>query len=379
MTSPKKRRELLQDLGARQDPRSLIDLDESAGDEEEPEVQFTSLCSIHDYITAGNMRQSVEGRTCKLDAARQRVELDVGRVVLKSAKFELWTGYLVHQLNVLLYGPGSKFAILNSFADSMKEKGVSVLVVRGFSERFSLRRLFSAVLESLGVPVEPCPLEECLVRVLECLAMRRRDIYIFFHNLDGPALAAPEPHEMLSQLINHPRIRLAASIDNPYFLFILSPDSRLRYNFLYFSESTLNRYTEELPHQEKLAFFKTDPTGSQLRGFEHILKSMTVRQRDIIGLLAETQLRVGSHTLMNDFYSLCYDHTLATTSKVLKDNLLEAHEHQLIKYKNTPKGITVALTVAPVTVLNLINSLSGYLGPSTRFLRALNVLVTYLG
>lgn len=348
---------MLENLRTRQDPRSLVDLEESPGDEEELEVQFLSLASTPDYITANHIRHSVEGSTQKLDAARQCNNLDAGEIVCWSAQFELWATYLVHQLNVLLYGPGSKSALLNNFADSMKEKGVSVLIVRGFYERFSLRRLFNTVLESLGGVVGPCSLEECLLHVLCCLTKKKRDVYLFFHNLDGPALALPEVHELLSQLVNHPRIRLAASIDNPHFLFILSPDSRLRYNFLYFNEPTFNRYIEELPHQEKLAFFKADPTGSQLRGFEHILKSMTRRQRDILELLAKTQLRIGGCLPLSEFYSLCYDHTLVTTNKVLKDNLLEAHEHQLVKYKNTPKGTTVALTVAPMTVINLISSL----------------------
>ena len=255
----------------------------------------------------------------KFDATRPPAPRD------DAHRFATWRYELQQGFSVLLYGFGSKRAVLNAFAERAR-KHADAIVVDGFDPAVTIQDIAGA-LEQLvkadrdeppkakkvtGGKPQVSPIEARIRRVREALSAdeRSRDVYLVVHNLDGPNLRAPKNLSLLALLAAHERVHLLASVDHlrapllfPQALAharpLPHPDSRA-FAFVYHEVATLEPYTTEVAASALLSrvlpptvFPRVAAAGSAsfspATSAIYVLKSVTVSSQKVFVLLAALQ------------------------------------------------------------------------------------------
>jgi origin recognition complex subunit 2 len=197
--------------------------------------------------------------------------------------FEQWALELEEGFNLLVYGYGSKRAILNEFARSQKPKG-HVVVIDGHYPQLTLREVLGQIEDMLSIPPSSTeagsPIDRLVHRIytyfLPADAIKKRGdvvvsdrpLYLVIHNIDSPTIRNPRSMAILSLLACSPHIHLVASFDHLHTPLLFSqtqmttkphqyvngswngaiPPER-GFNWLYHNVTTYADYDHELTHQ----------------------------------------------------------------------------------------------------------------------------------
>jgi origin recognition complex subunit 2 len=197
--------------------------------------------------------------------------------------FEQWAMELEEGFNLLVYGYGSKRAVLNEFARKQRQNG-HVVVVDGHYPQLTLREVLGQIEDMLSIPPASTeagsPIDRLVHRIYTYFlpedAMKKRSdvvvsdrpLYLIVHNIDSPALRNPRSMAILSLLACSPRIHLIASFDHLHAPLLFSqtqmttnphqypngswngtiPPER-GFNWVYHNVTTYADYDHELTHQ----------------------------------------------------------------------------------------------------------------------------------
>lgn len=278
--------------------------------------------------------------------------------ISRPAEFEFWTEALLQNLNILLFGAGSKLSIVDGFQEYLIGKSLNVIRVHAFNPVITLRKVLNEILDFLGCEENGYGnIDRLLTKVLDGLDETDNKIFLLIDNIDSKPFIEAETQTILSRLSTHPNLYLLATLDNPYLLYRWSIDTNMKYNFLYIPCVSLCDYNTELMYTDGLKFFDSSSTYGQMRAIDFVLRSLTSNQRKILKELCFAIIKNPNGITFKDFLGICIEETLVLNSKQLRDALVEALDHQIAVYKQGPQGETlILLKLDPVLLSNKINT-----------------------
>jgi hypothetical protein len=315
---------------------------------------------IPDYFSSDkpDMRSSFEPEYLLNSKLPLRAPSNKRSKIVKQGDFEFWAEALLQNLNILLFGAGSKLSIVDGFQDYLQSESLNVIRVNGFNPTVTLRKVLNEILIFLDVEeAGNSNLDRLLTRVLRSLDESESEIFLLIDNIDSKAFIETETQTILSRLSSHNKLYLLATLDNPYLLYRWSIDTNMKYNFLYIPCVSLCDYNIELMYTDGLKFFDSAATFGQMRAVDFVLRSLTSNQRKILKELCFAITKNPNGIAFKDFLGICIEETLVINSKQLRDALVEAIDHQIAAYKQGSHGESmIILKLDPALLSNKINT-----------------------
>ena len=259
-----------------------------------------------------------------------------------------WFQLLRSGFNVLLYGFGSKKALMEDFEKRYFVDG-GVIIVNGFFPSLTPKQVVVAAAsalasESADTPTfgEKTPTETLLAQIQSATrgtpSCAPKRLYIVLHNIDGPQLRTSEAQALLGELASMERVHLIASIDHVNSPLLWSKREAARFNWVWQEAATFTPYALETANVPQLLASKGEER--HVRGAANVLRSLTSNGRAIFRLLAEHQLEnQDSHGMPLDmFYASCREQFLVSSEITLRVHLTEFTDHELVQSKRGADG-----------------------------------------
>ncbi|CEG01875.1 Origin recognition complex, subunit 2 [Ostreococcus tauri] len=266
-----------------------------------------------------------------------------------------WYQLLRAGFNVLLYGFGSKKALMEDFETRYFRDG-GVVIVNGFFPALTPKQVVVAAAAALtpvseimndtqsngSIISDKTPTETLLAKIQSATrgsATREpKRLYIVLHNIDGPTLRTSEAQALLGELASMDRVHLIASIDHVNAPLLWSKREAARFNWVWQEASTFASYALETANFPQLLASKGEER--HVRGAANVLRSLTANGRAIFRLLAEHQLENEDSPGMpfDVFYASCREQFLVSSEVTLRVHLTEFTDHELVRSKRAHDG-----------------------------------------
>lgn len=269
--------------------------------------------------------------------------------------FSKWMLQLQLGFSVLVYGLGSKKALLEEFRLSHLSQEVH-LVVNGFFPSITLKSILNSltteVLEHEGSFRNPGDQIQFITTAL------KQDpdlhVYLIIHNIDGPMLRGDKTQSALGQLASLPNIHLVASIDHINAPLVWDQCKQSQFNWLWWECVSFQRYVEETSYENSLLVQQTGALA--LSSLTHVLRSLTSNARGIFRLLVEFQLDNKDNPAytglsFQDFYQRCREAFLVNSDLTLRTQLTEFKDHKLIRTRKGADGVEYLLVPVDTSTL----------------------------
>lgn len=273
--------------------------------------------------------------------------------------FSKWMLQLHLGFSVLVYGLGSKKALLEDFRVSQLSQEIH-LVINGFFPSITLKSILNSltsdVLEHQGNFRTPADQIQFISQTLK--DSPDLHVYVIIHNIDGPMLRGEKTQSALAQLASLPNLHLVASIDHINGPLVWDQFKQSQFNWLWWECVTFQHYTEETSYENSLLVQQTGALA--LSSLTHVLRSLTPNARGIFKLLVKFQLENKdnpSYTGLSfqDFYQRCREAFLVNSDLTLRTQLTEFRDHKLIRTRKGADG--VEYLIVPVEANTLIDFL----------------------
>ncbi|XP_056148944.1 origin recognition complex subunit 2 [Lampris incognitus] len=273
--------------------------------------------------------------------------------------FSKWMLQLQLGFSVLIYGLGSKKALLEEFRQSELSQEIH-LVVNGFFPSITLKSILNAftseVLEHQGTFRTPSDQIQYISQTLK--DSPDLHVYLLIHNIDGPMLRGEKTQSALGQLASLPNLHLVASIDHLNAPLVWDHCKQSQFNWLWWECVTFQRYAEETSYENSLLVQHTGALA--LSSLTHVLRSLTPNARGIFKLLVKFQLENEDNPTytglsFQDFYQRCREAFLVNSDLTLRTQLTEFKDHKLIRTRKGGDGIEYL--IVPVETNTLMDFL----------------------
>ncbi|KAG1662371.1 hypothetical protein FOA52_006632 [Chlamydomonas sp. UWO 241] len=248
-----------------------------------------------------------------------------------TSQFPKWRFQLRQDYSLLLYGFGSKRAILESFARTVLTDG-AVVAVNGFNPGVGAKQVAHAAASvAVGYSVKGWSTHEVLAAIRqEKLVAEGRRVYVVLHNVDGPGLRAAGEQALLAELSACAGIHLVASCDHINAPLLWDAKVRARFNWLAAEATTFAPYVAETldaPSVLAACFHETSR-----RGASTALGSMAPNAQAVFRVLAETQLDdpASPGVTFPVLFRMCRERWLVSNEQALRGFLAEFHDHELV-------------------------------------------------
>lgn len=271
------------------------------------------------------------------------------------AEYQRWRFQLSCGFGLLMYGFGSKKALLEDFASSALTDG-PVMVVNGYLPAVNVKRvIFKAACllwdeqnRSTGSkrvrakkaarcpPVSSQNEEELFAFIC---TLKTQFLYVVVHNIDGSGLRDNDIQRSLATFAACPQVRLVASIDhvNAPLLWNKQMASK-QFNWWWHHTPTYASYSVENVHAPLL--LATDGPTKNARTAILVLQSLTPNAQNVFRTLADFQMSnpddqgVSQHQL----YTVCREKFLVSSELTLRAILGEFRDHKLLKSRRGSNG-----------------------------------------
>ena len=167
------------------------------------------------------------------------------------AQFPRWWHEWRAGRSILLYGLGSKRALMHKFVTECSPDG-SVIEVDGLLPGITARHILAAT-AGLSKRMKPEQFHGwSTAEMLEEIAGEglRRRIYIAIHNIDGSRLQDTGAQRMLSELAALPNVHLAATVDHVNFPLLWDLQTKDRFQWMFHQAATFQPYLHEVQMTE---------------------------------------------------------------------------------------------------------------------------------
>uniref|UniRef100_A0A673WUA5 Origin recognition complex subunit 2 n=1 Tax=Salmo trutta TaxID=8032 RepID=A0A673WUA5_SALTR len=192
--------------------------------------------------------------------------------------FNKWMLQLRLGYSVLLYGLGSKKALLEEFRVSLLCQEMH-LVVNGFFPSITLKSILTALsaelLEHQGTFRNPADQLQYITTTLR--EQPDLHVYLLIHNIDGPMLRGEKTQNALGQLASLPNLHLVASIDHINAPLVWDHCKLSQFNWVWWECVCFQRYVEETSYENSLLVQQTGALA--LSSLTHVLRSLTANAR----------------------------------------------------------------------------------------------------
>uniref|UniRef100_A0A665XF81 Origin recognition complex subunit 2 n=1 Tax=Echeneis naucrates TaxID=173247 RepID=A0A665XF81_ECHNA len=269
--------------------------------------------------------------------------------------FSKWMLQLQLGFSVLVYGLGSKKALLEDFRVSHLAEEIH-LVVNGFFPSITLKSILNAltceVLEHEGSFRTPSDQIQFISQTLK--DSPDLHVYLIIHNIDGPMLRAEKTQSALGQLASLHNLHLVASLDHINAPLVWDQFKQSQFNWLWWECVTFQHYAEETSYENSLLVQQTGALA--LSSLTHVLRSLTPNARGIFKLLVKFQLENKdnpSYTGLSfqDFYQRCREAFLVNSDLTLRTQLTEFRDHKLIRTRKGADGVEYLIVAVNASTL----------------------------
>ncbi|XP_047445122.1 origin recognition complex subunit 2 [Mugil cephalus] len=269
--------------------------------------------------------------------------------------FSKWMLQLQLGFSVLVYGLGSKKALLEDFRVSYLSQELHV-VVNGFFPSITLKSILNAltceVLEHQGSFRTPSDQIQFIAQTLK--DSPDLHVYLLIHNIDGPMLRGEKTQSALGHLASLPNLHLLASLDHINAPLVWDQFKQSQFNWLWWECVTFQHYSEETSYENSLLVQQTGALA--LSSLTHVLRSLTPNARGIFKLLVKFQLENKdnpSYTGLSfqDFYQRCREAFLVNSDLTLRTQLTEFRDHKLIRTRKGADGVECLIVAVDASTL----------------------------
>lgn len=262
--------------------------------------------------------------------------------------FTRWFGPLQLGFSILVQGVGSKWRLLEDFADTtLIPWGAVVVRVNCFDARFSLSECLRDILEQVfpAVTHSGSHSAEALANTISG-ALRGADgpgrpICLVVHNLE----CLQPSHQAALAGLAAKGMHIVASVDNIWASLAWSPLCLRDFNFSREEVHTFDGYGREhharFPHGmppwcDPMASRQKAPKAS----LSVVLRSLTRSHRELVQAMAEQQLAAGGGAgqSLSKLLTLATDAMIANTAPKLRSLLNELKDHEVIAQRTSNDG-----------------------------------------
>ncbi|KAJ3639094.1 hypothetical protein Zmor_004254 [Zophobas morio] len=247
--------------------------------------------------------------------------------------FEKWM-YLMHEnINILLYGLGSKKDILNIFHEKYLKK-LPTIVVNGFFPSLSIKDVLDGIILNL------LELKETPANVFEACELVEREfsyisdthLYLLVHNID--LIRNGKAQTVFARLSTLSNIHLIATIEHINAPLIWDHSKLSKFKFTWWDVTTFQSYTDETLFEGSMMVQRTGTLA--LSSLRNVFLSLTSNSKGLA---------------FKDLYSLCREAFLVSSDLALRAQLTEFVDHKMVKYKRSPDGTEYVIIPIANTVL----------------------------
>uniref|UniRef100_A0A7N8Y2M7 Origin recognition complex subunit 2 n=1 Tax=Mastacembelus armatus TaxID=205130 RepID=A0A7N8Y2M7_9TELE len=269
--------------------------------------------------------------------------------------FSKWMLQLQLGFSVLVYGLGSKKALLEDFRVSYLSQEMH-LVVNGFFPSITLKSILNAltceILEHQGSFRTPSDQIQFISQTFK--NSPDLHVYLIIHNIDGPMLRGEKTQSALGQLASLPNLHLVASLDHINAPLVWDQFKQSQFNWLWWECVTFQHYAEETSYENSLLVQQTGALA--LSSLTHVLRSLTPNARGIFKLLVNFQLENKdnpsySGLSFHDFYQRCREAFLVNSDLTLRTQLTEFRDHKLIRTRKGADGVEYLIVAVDASTL----------------------------
>nr|XP_026496876.1 origin recognition complex subunit 2 [Vanessa tameamea] len=255
--------------------------------------------------------------------------------------FDKWLYVLSENFNVILYGIGSKRAVLQRF-QTEKFQDTPCIVVNGFFPSLTIKNILETVvidfLENTHVPSNIGDVVSLIEAQLDELGV---DLFLIVHNIDGNMLRNSKAQSVLASLAQLKNVHLIATIDHINAPLLWDHSKLSKFNFTWWDVTTFLPYVDETSYENSLM---TQRSGAlQLSSLKSVFQSLTSNAKGIFEIIIQYQLenqkQVHYQGLpFKDLYSKAREQFLVSSDLALRAQLTEFLDHKLVKIKRTLDG-----------------------------------------
>ncbi|GAB2267378.1 Origin recognition complex subunit 2 [Dionaea muscipula] len=307
------------------------------------------LCDIG-VVTEEELREA----TRKLEPKHEKeVKALIGSY---KSSYKEWVFKLRCNFGLLMYGFGSKKALLEDFASTSLTE-YPVIVVNGYLQTINIKHVLISMADLLldlmktkRKSAKSLPKVEQafnsksvddLLLFLDGPHAKEKDSFVcvLVHNIDGPGLRDSDTQQILARMAACFHVRIVASIDN-----VNAPllwDKKMvhtQFNWWWHHVPTFSPYNIEGTFYPLILLHGGSVQSSKTAAI--VLQSLTPNAQSVFKVLAEYQLAHPDEQGMpvNNLYSTCRERFLVSSQITLNSHLTEFKDHQLVKTRRDPDG-----------------------------------------
>jgi origin recognition complex subunit 2 len=278
---------------------------------------------------------------------------------MHSMHYEEWKFLLSTNHSVLLYGFGSKRAVLEDFRRTCLEHVGDVLSIDGFDSSVHIDDVLDLMVEMFLKNKDPSTTSSGQVSIgtramvigkaiANVQVERKQPLYLLIHNIDG--FRCREAQHALSLLLIHSSIRdmcrtirLVASVDHVSAAALLwDPETTFNFDFIWKEVHTYQPYIEEskrgiVETKSSLGKRTKNTSTTTSESLYEVLSTIAPRPTEVLQVLAALQLKRSSAISFRDLYAACKTKFLVTSDGTLHDYMTELLTHGLMR-KSRERG-----------------------------------------
>ncbi|PGH03340.1 hypothetical protein AJ80_08700 [Polytolypa hystricis UAMH7299] len=290
--------------------------------------------------------------------------------------FPQWEFELSENFNICLYGYGSKWKLVNRFAEWLHQRHTSpptIVVVNGYTSSVTVRYIFATIVGAVLGRDTPSKLGTQPTEVLGFLQSTLASnppsspLMVFINSIDAPALRRPAHQALLARLASIPSIHVLATADTPNFPLLWDVGLRDQFNFVFHDCTTFAAYDVEINVVDEVHTLlgrKVRRIGGK-EGIGFVLKSLPENTQKLYRLLlTEILTLLGDQHVSDDedggvstrkddrgeeegeetaiewrtLYHKAAEEFISSSEMMFRTQLKEFYDHQMVVSQTDPSG-----------------------------------------
>ncbi|KAG1685947.1 Origin recognition complex subunit 2 [Nymphon striatum] len=305
--------------------------------------------SDHTLASLNQPKINQEALQEKIKNIPKKHEKEIAHLIKRYKQlFDKWLYLLNNGYNVLLFGLGSKYELLDQFRTKHFSNS-DCIVINGYFPNLSIRQILNTISEDiLGREEGFSSIHEHLEYLKETYdvvneSCSRTELYIVIHNIDGSTLRRNEDQHILSILASLKNIHIVASADHINCSLLWDQTKLHLFSWLWFDVTNFELYSKETSYENSLLVQHSGKLA--LSSLSHVFKSLTPNAQGIFMLLSNYQLEEKENSSnyiglsFQEYYQKCREEFLVNSDLTLRAQLTEFKDHKLIKVKKAADGV----------------------------------------
>ncbi|KAI5644403.1 origin recognition complex subunit 2 domain-containing protein [Phthorimaea operculella] len=255
--------------------------------------------------------------------------------------FDKWLYVLNENFNIVLYGIGSKRAVLQQF-QAEKLQDFPCIVVNGFFPSLTMKSIIETIIiDLLDHSTVPSNIGDIVALIDGELNKRNIELFLIVHNIDGTMLRNAKSQAMLASISQIQNVHTIATIDHINAPLLWDHSKLSKYNFTWWDVTTFLPYKVETSFENSLLTAKSG--ALQLSSLRSVFQSLTSNAKGIFNIIIQYQMENHKQTHyqglpFKDLYSKSREQFLVSSDLALRAQLTEFLDHKLVKMKRSYDG-----------------------------------------